>query len=357
MRSRGDVGYTEYFHTGSERQSLDVVELFTDVGASSFTLLVGRWQELPDFLERVAGPVLTGADPAAVPHLRGRLRRAAEDAGCWPRARVTLNRLEFALWDLAARHAGQPLCSYLGAPAVAPVRVYAGGGSLCWNPLPELVSEAEALVARGFRALKIKIGHGHGEDGEILRAVRAAVGPDIQLMVDANRAYDLEGARRLCPVLEVTGVYWFEEPFGYDDPEPWRSLREATPTRLAGGEGFSRVRQAAEALGNGLLSVLQCDAGGFGLEALLATATLAAEEEAFLTPHACNSAIGLVVAAHLQLAIVNPEIQEFETFDNPFIQSIFNEPFVLRDGCLLLPEGPGYGYTLNEETVERYRVA
>ena len=106
-----------------------------------------------------------------------------------------------------------------------------------------------------------------------------------------------------------------------------------------------------------ITTVLQCDAGGFGLEALRAIAALAAEEGASLTPHSCNSVNGLVVACHLQRAIPNGEVQEFETFDSPFIHSIFNEPFTLRDGYLVLPDGTGLGFTLNEETVKRYRVA
>ena len=56
------------------------------------------------------------------------------------------------------------------------------------------------------------------------------------------------------------------------------------------------------------------------------------------------------------LHIYDGELQEFETFDNPFIHAIFNEPFLLRDGCLPLPDAPGLGYTLNAATVERYRV-
>src|SRR5262249_25048958 len=152
--------------------------------------------------------------------------------------------------------------------------------SLCWNPLPLLLEEVERLLASGFTALKIKIGHGPAEDAAIIRAIRAAAGPDVRIMVDANRAYDLDGALALCPALEEAGIYWFEEPFAYDDPSPWRALRRATRAHIAGGEGFARIAQAAAALGDGIVRILQCDAGGFGLESLLATATLAEEEGA-----------------------------------------------------------------------------
>src|SRR5262249_5739626 len=77
MRSRGDVGYTEYFHTGSEFQRLAVVELLTDDGRRGFTLLPGAIAGLPDFLEQVALPALRGQDPACVPFLRRALLSAA----------------------------------------------------------------------------------------------------------------------------------------------------------------------------------------------------------------------------------------------------------------------------------------
>lgn len=358
MRSRGDIGYREFFHTGSERQRLDVVELAAEDGLTGFTLLPGGAAELPEFLARVAEPALLGGDAGCVSLLRERLLRGAAEAGerFGRMAGGAINRLEFALWDLAAKQAGQPLWRFLGGDAGGPVRVYAGGGSLCWNPLDDLLEETRQLLERGFRALKIKIGHGPEEDAAIIRAIGRLAGPETQIMVDSNRAYDLEGALRLAAALEEADVYWFEEPFTYDKPDEWRSLAEATRARIAGGEGFSRIMQAAEALRGRMLSVLQCDAGGFGLEALRTIASVAAEEGASLTPHSCNSVIGFVVACHLQRAIPNPEIQEFETFDNPFIHSIFNEPFTLLDGALFLPDAPGLGYTLSEATIERWRV-
>jgi L-alanine-DL-glutamate epimerase-like enolase superfamily enzyme len=83
---------------------------------------------------------------------------------------------------------------------------------------------------------------------------------------------------------------------------------------------------------------------------------MAHEAGVALTPHSCNTAIGFVVACHLQRALPNAEVQEFETFDNPFIHSIFNEPFALTDGKLVLSEAPGLGVTLNEETAGRWRA-
>jgi D-galactarolactone cycloisomerase len=343
MRSRGDVGFTEFFHTGSEVQRITALEIHTDTEHTGVTLLGG---DARAWVAAVAAPALVGQDPRAIRRLRAALARDT--------ARVQINRLEFGLWDLLAKRAGIPLWRLLGGTDPH-VRVYAGGGSLCWNPLPLLVEETQALVARGFRALKIKIGHGPEEDAEIIRAVRTAA-PDLQIMVDANRAYDLDSALRLCRTLEEQNVYWFEEPLVYDAPEPWRRLRAGTSVKITGGEGFSRLAQVADALREEIVGVLQCDAGGFGLEALLAIASMAAEAGVALTPHSCNSVIGFVVACHMQPALPNPEVQEFETFDSPFIHRLFSEPFRLTEGCVRLSEAPGLGVTLNEETLGRFGV-
>lgn len=354
MRSRGSPGYREYFHTGSERQRITAVELLTDTGRTGITLLGG---DARGFLDAVARPALAGIDPAAVRRARAGLLqglRAAPDA--LQRAGAGhVNRLEFALWDLKAQEAGLPLFRLLGG-ADPEVDVYAGGGSLCWNPLPLLLEETDRLLERGFRALKIKIGHGPTEDRELVRAIRRRCGPEVRLMVDANRAYDLAGALALCEELEAQEIAWFEEPFVYEEPQVWRALRERTAVPLAGGEGFHRLAEAAEALREGIVGLLQCDAGAFGLVELLAIGAIAHERGVRLTPHSCNNAIGFLASCHLQRALPNGSMQEYETFDNPFVHSMLDGIPEVREGKLRLTERPGLGVTLNPETLARYRA-
>ncbi|MBI3909447.1 MAG: hypothetical protein HY320_00760, partial [Armatimonadetes bacterium] len=257
MRSRGDVGYTEFFHTGSERQRIAGVEIRTSSGHAGVTLLSGAPETVDAFLEAVAWPVLCGEVPWRIRHLREQL--LARPYGPGERfsraARGLVNRLEFGLWDLAAQEAGLPLYRLLGGGPERRAAVYAGGGSLCWNPLPLLVKETEMLRERGFRALKIKIGRGPEEDAQVCRRLRGVAGPDIRMMVDANRAYDLPGALRLLPVLEDLDFSWFEEPLAYDRPEEWRQLRAASRVKIAGGEGCGRIQPVADAAREEMLDI------------------------------------------------------------------------------------------------------
>ncbi|MBI3910879.1 MAG: hypothetical protein HY320_08090, partial [Armatimonadetes bacterium] len=139
-------------------------------------------------------------------------------------------------------------------------------------------------------------------------------------------------------------------------PEEWRQLRAASRVKIAGGEGCGRIQPVADAAREEMLDIYQCDAGAFGLEQLLAIASLAYEHGARLTPHSCNNAIGFVISLHLQLAIPNAEIQEFETFANPFVQEIFAPSFALINGTVEVPETPGHGFTLNEDTLRRFGI-
>lgn len=348
MRERGSEGFGVHYHTGSEKQWLTAVEVLTDEDTVGITAWPGAFDASREFVDDLAPAVLVGADPRAVRDLRVRLLMAGA-------ARGLVNRMEWALWDLLAKCHGAPLFELLGGGPETGAQVYAGGGALCWNPLDDLVEEARQLKAQGFEGLKIKIGHGPEEDAEIVAAIREAVGPDSWIAVDANRAYDLRGALRLCDALAELDVAWFEEPFLYEDGQDYRRLREESAIPVAGGEGFAELSRVAWALENNVLDVLQCDCG-VGLAELLAAAEMAAEHGVLLTPHSCNNAMGRQVAMHLHLTIPNRAPQEFETFNSPFIRELLDPPPELADGRMELGDAPGLGVSLNRHTLQRYAV-
>jgi len=349
MRERGSEGFGVHYHVGSEKQWLTAVEVLTDQDIVGITAWPGAFDASREFVDQLAPAVFVGADPRQVRELRAELLQAGASKGL-------VNRMEWALWDILAKSHGVPLFELLGGGPGRAAQVYAGGGALCWNPLEDLVQEAQHIRAQGFTALKIKIGHDPEEDAEIVAAIREAVGPEFWIAVDANRAYDLPSALRLCEALADLEVAWFEEPLPYEDGEEYRRLREESGIRVAGGEGFLELSQVAWALENEVLDVLQCDCGGMGLTELLAVAAMAQEQGVTLTPHSCNSAMGRQVAMHVHLAIPNCAPQEFETFDSPFIQELFDPPPELAEGRVELENAPGLGASLDAHTLARYAV-
>jgi len=368
MRPRGEEGFTVHYHTGSESQELAVVELREESGLTGLTLMSGGRGTVARMLEEVARPVFAAVGEGSLCHLRAVLMRAAGQTDFGPMWQMRfLSALEGGLWDLQGKLLGCPIYRLLGGSGRIASRdetgdrsegvpVYAGGGgALYFDTRETLLGEARELVQRGFRAIKLKIGHGPEEDAALARAIREAVGPGIRLLVDANRAYDLDSALHLLPELAALGVYWFEEPLPVREAEGYRRLRQAAPPVLiAGGEHCASITDAARLLEEGIVDVLQADMAVNGLVRWLTMAEMAREAGVRAAPHMTNSALGMALSLHLQCAIANGAPQEFETWPNPFVQTIFREPWHLQEGRCLLPQAPGLGYTINESTVTRY---
>jgi len=367
MRPRGDEGFTVYYHTGSELQELAVVELREESGPTGITLMSGERETVTRMLEEIARPVFTLAGEGSLSYLRASLMRAAREtdfSSGWQTRFVSA--LEGGLWDLQGKLLGCPIYKLLGGSRQTPapdgtghvgegVSVYAGGGgALYFDTRATLLSEAQELVERGYRAVKLKIGHGPEEDIALARAIRDVIGPDTRLLVDANRAYDLGSALRILPELAALGVYWFEEPLPVREADGYRQLRQAAaPVLIAGGEHCTSIAEASQVLAEATVDVLQADMAVNGLVRWLTMAEMAREAGVRAAPHMTNSALGITLSLHLQYAIANGASQEFETWPNPFTQAIFNEPWQIREGRCLLPEAPGLGYTINEATVAR----
>ena len=145
--------------------------------------------------------------------------------------------IDMALWDIKAKAAGWPLCRLLdGAPK--PVRAYAGGVAPGWGDPEDLSAEAQNLVGKGYRALKLRVGDSVERDTQRLRAVRDAVGPDIVLMADANSLYSAHEARRIMPVLGALALRWLEEPFMPQEARRYADLAGHATVPLAAGENL-----------------------------------------------------------------------------------------------------------------------
>jgi L-alanine-DL-glutamate epimerase-like enolase superfamily enzyme len=119
-----------------------------------------------------------------------------------------MSAVDIALWDIVGKALGQPLHRVLGSYGRSALPVYAS--SLLFKPLEALVREATDPAAQGYTAIKLKIGEGAAADLAKVRALRQALGDGVQLMVDANCAYDTLSALQVGKLLQAEGVTWFE---------------------------------------------------------------------------------------------------------------------------------------------------
>ena len=150
-------------------------------------------------------------------------------------AAMALSGLDLALWDIRAKAAGWPLYRLLGGTS-KPIKAYAGGISLGWQAPESLAEEALGYVAKGYRAVKLRVGDNPRDDLARAAAVRKAVGDGIDILVDANTGYTLEDARRVMPGYDDLQIGWLEEPFPAQDYRSYQTAASFGLTPLAAGE-------------------------------------------------------------------------------------------------------------------------
>lgn len=258
-----------------------------------------------------------------------------------------LSAIDRACWDAVGKAAGKPLYKLLGAYRDE-VPTYAGGFWLQEN-IEELVRDAKDFVREGYRAMKMRIGKPRmEEDIERVRAVRQAIGPDVDLMVDANQRFTVEHAIRLGRKLEGMNITWFEEPVPAYDLEGSARVAAALDLPIASGEnvytryGFSRMLEmkAADILMPDLIRV-------GGVTELLKMAHMAEAYDVPVTPH-------LFPEESMHLVGVIPNSTYVENMD--WFSPLYGERIELKNGLIVLPQRPGFGFTFDPNVIERYRL-
>lgn len=323
------------------------------------------WCNFPDcgaehrarLIETVFAPLLEGrsvADPAAASReLAARTAVLAIQSGEPGPIHQCIAGLDVALWDLAARREGLPLWRMLGARDPS-VRVYASG----INPdSPERA--AQRALAEGHRAFKLKVGFGEAVDLANLSAMRGAIGSDLELMADANQAWDLPQAIAMGSRMQPFALSWIEEPLRADSPwSEWQALAQASRIPLAAGEnllGFDAFEAACEARS---LAVIQPDAAKWGgISGCLEVARRIRRAGLRYCPHYLGAGIGLLASAHLLAAAGGDGMLEIDANPNPLRTLTCGAVGRIVEGRIVLDEQPGLGAPPELERLRSFRVA
>jgi L-alanine-DL-glutamate epimerase-like enolase superfamily enzyme len=259
-----------------------------------------------------------------------------------------LSAVDMAVWDLRGKALGKPIHRLLGGCRSA-VPTYASGGLWLGASIDELVAEARSFLASGFRAVKMRLGKPRlEEDVERVRAVRQAIGPDIALMADANQGLTVDHAIRLGRRLEEFGLAWFEEPVQAYDLEGSARVAAALDTPIASGETEYARYGFRDMLERKAADVLMPDLGRVGgVSEFVKVAHMADAVDVPVSSHIyTEQSIGLVAA------LGNATYLEHM----PWFETLFRERLEMREGKVLVPERPGFGFTFDPDAVERYRV-
>lgn len=352
-----------------------VVQVYTDTGIVGIGEIHGRPMDtIADIIVRAFKPALLSQDPmeherlyqlmfsytvsrkwagfsraSGQPHFGGGLR---------PQMMAALAGIDIALWDIKGKALGQPVYKLLGAFSNQAPCYASGGYYPPEGPGVEMVAAEMAGYARlGYPAVKMKVGGvSIAEDVQRVNAVREAVGPKVDIMLDANLAYDVPSAIQAARAFEPFRIRWFEEPVHwYDSVRGTGQVAAATTIPIAGGESELHRWACRDLIEHGGIRVMQfdCTRAG-GVTEWLKVAAYAAHHGIVMAPHHDPQIHG-----HLVAAVPNGHILEVfpNTERDPLWEELFDGRPEIRGGVLTVPDRPGFGFELNEKAFQKFSVA
>jgi galactonate dehydratase len=315
---------------------------------------------------RELGRYLTGRDPSHITHFAHvayhdfASKRGAMDF--WS----ALSGIEQALWDIAGKRLGVPVYDLLGGPCRDRIRVYANGWYHGAKTPADYAAQAREAVARGFTALKFDPFPGpwrthisrDAEDHavETVRAVREAVGPDVDVLVEVHRRLAPMHAVRVARRLEPFRPFWFEEPVASTNVEALAECRRQISLPIVTGEALytrAEFRRVFETQAADIINPDVCNCGGI-LE-LRGIAAMAEPYFVVVSPHNYNSTtIGLAATLQVSAAIPNFLITEYFVNFEGRGREVTVAPFTVTNGYIDLPRRPGLGLEIREDALALY---
>jgi galactonate dehydratase len=345
---------------GTPWRELTFVELVTDEGLRGVgeARMVNKTDTLLACIEELARRYVVGMDPFDLERLAWQFLWA-EYGRAGELTQTALAAIDVACYDLMGQHLGEPVWRLLGGRFRDRVPAYANG----WyqgDRDPE-------VVARGYRGLKIdpfgaataELGHAQlGLAADIVAAVRGAVGPETELMVEMHGRFTAATAVRAARALEPYGPAWIEEPVPPYNPAGLRQVRAGTWLPVATGERLHVLADFRELFEGGLVDIVQADLTHFGgFTGLRKLAGWADAYDLLLAPHNVCGPVGTTANLHLAVATANYKVLEhFNDFADPWVNELVTgAPRVdPADGCFALPTGPGLGVRLDREAAGRH---
>jgi galactonate dehydratase len=300
-----------------------------------------------------------GRDPHHVEaFLRAGIRDVYTDGGQIHMAAVSA--IEIACWDIVGKSVGLPVYELLGGRVRDRIRVYANGWYRTERTPEAIADRAREVAAGGYSALKFdpfgagwRVQDRREEDLSIaiVAAVREAVGPDVDLMIEAHSRFSVATALQIADRLAEYRPAWFEEPVRHDHIGSMVEVGRRSPVPIATGESFSSLGQFADLLSHDAVHIVQPEPLFLGgLWRTRQVAAMADAHYAVVAPHNAQGPVCSIVSSHLGACIPNFYVQEsFDEFNADWSREIVDRPVLPVDGHVPVPSGPGLGIDLDWE--------
>ena len=330
------------------------VEVETGDGLTGygFTAIV-EGEVVANIVNAVAGPMIVGEDPMANERIWERLYWKMSPRGQTGYASHAIAAIDVALWDIKGKYLNQPVWRLLGG-ARSKVQTYATFGFPVFDR-EQLAEAARTSMSKGNRRLKMVVGNEAlpnrdtirpvddviREDAMRVRAVRRAVGDEVDLFIDANCRLDPFQARKLTRLIEDCGVAYFEEPITHNDVRQLAKLRRLTNIPIAAGQNEGLAWRFRDMLVHEAVDYLQPNVvigGGF-----TQCVKIAGMAGAFNVP-ICNGGAWMHHNMHLHAGVANGTMVEHHYVATEICKQMYRDLPEPVDGWLTLPETPGLGF-------------
>jgi galactonate dehydratase len=264
-----------------------------------------------------------------------------------------LSSIDCALWDILGKRCGHPIYRLLGGPVHECLPIYISG--LPGKTIEEQLAKAEGYVQAGVRAFKVFMTAKPSDCLSLVEGLRRRFSDAIEIFVDALWRLDVTAAIRFAKALAAYEVGWLEAPLIPEDVEGHRRLAQHSPIRIALGESYRTTHEILPFLEARAVQVLQPDLGRSGITEGMRIASLSASFHVSIAPHVSIS-LGPQIATAIHCAAAWPNLMYVEC--NPSVFQIANRfqtsSFLLSDGMLSLPIGPGLGVELIDGSLAEY---
>jgi galactonate dehydratase len=351
---------------GTAWRNLTFVQVITDdglIGVGEVRML-NHTDALRGYLAEAVPKHVLGHDPLDIESLVQRLYRN-DYARADEIAMSAIATIEIACWDIMGQALGQPVYKLLGGAVREKIKAYANGWYTVERTPQEFHAAATRAIAKGYRALKLDpFGAGFYELDRaekmrsiaLVEAVRDAVGPDVEILVEMHGRFNPATAIELAHELEAFKPSWVEEPVPPENLAALKKASEKISIPIASGERLHTRYDYRQLFELQAADIIQPDITHFG--GLLETKKLAAWAEAYyllVAPHNVGGPVSTAAALHFAASTPNFKILEhFNDFAEDWVKPAAPGNPEVQDGYFTLPQGPGLGVKLDEEVIREH---
>ena len=361
----------------TEDRQLVLVQVDTDAGITG-------WGEVTTYPGPVAnrtiaamiaqaGDFLVGEEADQIERLWHRTFRSFTYMGSRGATTALISAIDIALWDIRGKELGLPIYQLLGGPVRDSIALYTHPPEP--RTVADAIADARQIVDAGYEAFKfdpmmrfIPGTHGGYMDGqlsregmstadEIVAAVREAVGPDIEILVDAHGMYNVPTAIELANRLARHDIHWFEEPVPVESHRALEQVRKEVGVKISVGERLHTRWEFVPILEKGLADFIMPDVTWTGgISELRKIAAMAEAYYVPVSPHDAGGPINILAGAHVMMTTPNFYKLETSRYELSAYSALIEPGLDIRSGRLTVPDGPGLGAEINLDYLRSHLV-